>query len=84
MCQHFGFFDARQRTQTGGCVKALRELERAGHFGLPASLDRGGSGTRSPRRLGEPVEAPRDVPQQAKDVLGLTLIKVEDLTQMCV
>lgn len=82
VCQHFGFFDARQRTQTGGCVKALRELERAGHFVLPAALDRGGSGTKSPRRLGEPVEAARDVPQQAKDVLGLTLIKVEDLTQM--
>jgi hypothetical protein len=28
-CQHFGFLDARLRTQTAGCVKALRELERA-------------------------------------------------------
>ncbi len=82
VCQHFGFFDARQRTQSAGCVKALRELERAGHFVLPAALDRGRAGAKSPRRLGEPVEAARDVPEQAKDVLGLTLIKVEDLTQM--
>ncbi len=37
VCQHFGFFDARQRTQRAGCVKALRELERAGHFVLPAA-----------------------------------------------
>ena len=82
VCQHFGFFDARQRTQTAGCVKALRELERAGHFVLPAALDRGRVGAKSPRRLGEPVEAARDVPEQAKDVRGLTLIKVENLAQM--
>ncbi len=69
VCQHFDCFVARQRAQTGGCVKALRELGRAGHFVLPAALDRGGSVTKSPRRLGEPVEAPRDVPQQTKDVL---------------
>lgn len=25
-CQHFGFLDPRMRTQTAGCVKALREL----------------------------------------------------------
>jgi hypothetical protein len=79
VCQHFGFFDARQRTQTAGCVKALRELERAGHFVLPAALDQGRTGAKSARRLGEPVEAARDVPEQASDVRGLALIKVETL-----
>jgi hypothetical protein len=81
-CQHFGFLDARMRTQTAGCVKALRELERAGHFVLPAALDRGRAGAKSPRRLSEPVEAARDVPDQASDVRGLTLIKVDNLGQM--
>lgn len=82
VCRHFGFLDARQRTQTAGCVKALRELERAGHFVLPAAPDRGRAGAKSPRRLGEPVAAARDVPQHASDVRGLTLIKVENLAQM--
>ena len=82
VCQHFGFFDARQRTQTAGCVKALRELERAGHIVLPAALDRGRAGAKNPRRLDEPVEAARDVPEQASDVRGLTLVKVENLAQM--
>jgi Domain of unknown function (DUF4338)/Transposase DNA-binding/Transposase DDE domain len=82
VCQHFGFFDARQRSQTGGCLKALRELERAGHFVLPAALDRGRAGAKSARRLGEPVEAAREVPDQANDVRGLTLIKVENLAHM--
>jgi Domain of unknown function (DUF4338)/Transposase DNA-binding/Transposase DDE domain len=81
-CQHFGFFDARLRTQTAGCVKALRELERAGHFVLPAALDRGRASAKSPRRLSEPVEAARDVPDQVGDVRGLTLIKVDNLAQM--
>jgi len=29
VCRHFGFFDSRGATQVAGCVKALRELERA-------------------------------------------------------
>ena len=82
VCQHFGFFDARRRTQTAGCVKALRELELAGHIVLPAALDRGRCGAKSPRRLGEPVEAAHDVPDQVNDVRGLTLIKVDNLAQM--
>jgi Domain of unknown function (DUF4338)/Transposase DNA-binding/Transposase DDE domain len=81
-CQHFGFLDPRMRTQTAGCVKALRELERAGHFVLPAVSDTGRGKGKSPRRLGEPLEAARDVPDQAGDVRGLTLIKVDNLDQM--
>ena len=60
-CQHFGFRDARGRAQTAGCVKALRELERAGHFVLPAvgASGRGiGKTPKTPRRLGAPVELP--------------------------
>ncbi len=82
VCQQFGFLDARQRAQTAGCVKALRELERAGHFVLPA-VSAGGRGIgKSPRRLGAPVELPLGVPEQAGDVRGLTLIKVDSVDQM--
>ena len=35
VCLHFGFLDARQRTQISGSAKALSELERNGHFALP-------------------------------------------------
>jgi hypothetical protein len=82
ICQHFGFFDARGRTQTGGCLKALRELERAGHFVLPASRFPSAATAKSPRRLSEPVADPYDVPAQAGDVRELVLIKVDTLPLM--
>ena len=44
VCQHFGFHDARGRLQRSGCIKALRELERSGHFVLPAASPRGAKG----------------------------------------
>ena len=82
VCQQFGFHDARQRAQTAGCVKALRELERAGHFVLPAVRNQGSGTGKSARRLGQPVEVPLDVPAQAGDVRGLALIKVDSVDQM--
>jgi len=81
VCRHFDFVDARERAQTAGCFKALRELERAGHFALPAVRNRGGIG-KSARRLDQPVAMALDVPVQAGDVRGLSLIKVVDLDQM--
>jgi hypothetical protein len=36
VCEHFGFYDARGAPQRAGCLKALRELEAAGGFTLPA------------------------------------------------
>ena len=81
VCRHFGFLDARQRTQRAGCVKALRELERAGHFVLPVATSRGGT-AKTARRLDQAVAEPIDVPAQAGDVRGLTLIKVDRLELM--
>lgn len=83
-CEHFGFVDGRGRAQTAGCVKALRELERAGHFALPApaSCGRGRNTVAQARRLGYPVAEPCDVPAQAGDVQGLALVKVETLDQL--
>jgi hypothetical protein len=83
-CKHFGFVDARGRAQNAGCVKALRELERAGHFVLPAAGPRGRRRGQagSARRLGAPVPEPRDVPALAGDVKGLMLIRVQTLEQL--
>lgn len=83
-CRQFGFVDARGRAQTAGCVKALRELEHAGHFALPA----GGSGGRRlgqvgrARRLGQPVPEPHEVPTTAGDVQGLALVEVHTLDEL--
>lgn len=82
VCEHFGFHDARGRLQRSGCIKALRELERSGHFVLPAAGPRGAKGAKSPRRLGEPVQAPHEVPEQAGEIRGLCLIKVDTLERM--
>jgi hypothetical protein len=82
VCQHFGFHDARGQMQTGGCVKALRELERAGHFVLPAVHHRGPGSQRTPRRVGEPLPAPHEVPAQAGEVRGLALVVVDEVQQM--
>jgi hypothetical protein len=82
VCRQFGFHDARGRVQRSGCIKALRELERLGHFALPAASPMGAKGAKRPRRLGVPVEDPHDVAQQAGDIVGLCLIKVDTLDRM--
>jgi hypothetical protein len=84
ICDHFGFVDARDRAQTAGCVKALRELEQAGHFVLPAAGPRGRRRGQlgAARRLNVPVPEPHDVPALAGDVRGLALVKVQTLEQL--
>jgi hypothetical protein len=80
LCQHFNFSDARAGLQIGGCNKALRELERAGHFTLPVSCMP--KTVKSPRRLNVAVPEPVDVPALAGDVQGLALVKVASVEQM--
>lgn len=82
VCGHFGFVDARGKAQTSGCIKALRELERGGHFVLPSARPRVSVEGRRPRRLGQPVEAPSGVPAQAEAVQELSLLQVETVDQM--
>lgn len=80
VCRDFGFLDSRGSTQNAGCAKALRELERVGHFVLPVALDRDAARPRkrrTPRGLGAPVAAPLGVPEQAGEVRGLQLLKVD-------
>lgn len=79
-CEQLGLHDARGNVQLGGCLKALRELERAGHFTLP--LAHKGPGPSSPRRLAEPVAQPTAVPAEVGQIQGLDLILVNTLDQM--
>jgi hypothetical protein len=82
VCAHFGFFDPRGIAQSSGCVKALRELERAGHFLLPAARYKNVAADRKPRRLNAAVEEPREVPSKAGQIKGAILVKVETVDQM--
>jgi hypothetical protein len=80
VCERFGFYDARGREQRAGCLKALRELEGAGHFTLPPA--RTSSGRKSARRLGDPVPLPVEVPSEAGLVRGLHLLLVTTSEEM--
>jgi hypothetical protein len=80
LCERFKFYDARTQAQWGGCIKALRELEAAGHFRLPVA--RGKTGPNTPKRLNEPVADPTRVPDKVGDVRGLELIQVSSEEQM--
>ena len=80
VCEQFGFYDARGQEQRSGCLKALRELEAAGHFVLPAARTSPGRG--SPRRLSKPVPSAIEVPAQAGEVQGLELLLVSTSERM--
>lgn len=82
VCRRFGFYDARGRVQRSSCILTLRELERSGHFVLPAASGRGAKGARNARRLEAPVPEPQEVPGQAGEVGSLCLIKVDTLERM--
>lgn len=82
VCEQFRFYDPRGRVQVSGCLKALRELEHAGHFRLPRPQVQ--PGPRKPRRVGEPLAPPEAVPAQAGQVqdLKLTLVDRPRLAQI--
>ncbi len=74
-CEHFTFHDGRGRAQVSGCLRALRELESAGHFTLPKACTVPGVG--GIRRLSAPVPPARNVPERAGDVQDLRLVLVD-------
>ena len=74
VCQQFRFYDARGQTQVSSCLKALRQLEQAGHFILPGVQQK--RARKSPRRLPEAVSLPVDVPHEVGDVQDLGLVMV--------
>ncbi|MCK4841458.1 MAG: IS4 family transposase [Methylococcales bacterium] len=77
-CQQFEFYDVSGKIQISGCLKALRELETAGHFELPTLKQK--LGKKTPRRLTAPVPLPADVPTHvtAIDKLELVLVRTDD------
>ena len=80
LCDHFNFFDPRGNRQRGGCIKALRKLEKAGHFSLPAPTHK--SVPLKPRRLEAPAPEPKKVPDNAGQIRELRLIRVETQDDM--
>ena len=80
LCEEFDFHDARGHAQRHGCLKALRELEAAGHFTLPEA--QGKPGPSMPRRLAAAVADPTGVLAQAGEVCGLALIRVNTEAHM--
>mgnify|MGYP000116731119 CR=1 FL=1 len=80
VCERLKLFNARGRPQRSGCLKALRELEVAGHFLLPSARRCPTRG--APRCLSGPVDAPRGVPAGAGALQELALIQVETDAQV--
>ena len=76
VCQQHGFCDARGRLQMAGCLKALGELSRAGHFVLPAARSQPRRG--QPRHLDQPLAMPVGMPDDVGAVQGLQLVRVDD------
>ncbi|MFV1978778.1 MAG: IS4 family transposase [Myxococcota bacterium] len=76
LCDRFQFRDARGKLRVSSCLKALRDLERAGEFRLPRRLieinDRW-----SPRRLLAAVPEPHRVPESVSDLRDLRVILVD-------
>jgi|WetSurMetagenome_2_1015567.scaffolds.fasta_scaffold27581_2 hypothetical protein len=80
LCERYKFYDARKQIQRDGCIKALRELETAGHYRLPFA--QGKTGPNTPKRLHQPVADPTRVPEKAGGVRGLELVQVSSEEQM--
>ena len=79
VCEEFGFFDAGSRAQIGGCLAALRALERAGRVELPGPRTQGGSCVR--RAPAAAVAPPSEVPDEVGQVRALSVVLVEDAAQ---
>ncbi len=81
LCDHFKFFDPRGKRQRDGCLKALRNLEKAGHYILPAPT-RKPPGPSTPRRLEQPVPEPQYMPDVAGEITELRLVIVKTEEEM--
>jgi hypothetical protein len=74
LCDYYNFFDLRGKRQRGGCLKALRKLEQAGHCILPSPTRQHSPG--KPQRLDQPVPTPYQVPANAGDIHTLQFVLV--------
>ncbi len=84
LCERLGFVNPRGEKQRITCLKALRDLERAGRFRLPAPTPANAGPRRkpTPRRSGQPVPLPQDVPATVGAVQGLNLLLVSGHEQL--
>jgi hypothetical protein len=85
VCQRLGFIDALGKTQSSTCLKALRDLEAAGHFVLPEGgkhQEKKDKKKHTPRGLPEAVPEPQDVPATAGKVQNLHLVLAESELQI--
>jgi len=80
LCEQFDFYDERGNLQLGGCLRALREIERSGRFVLPEVQRQHARG--SPKRLRQAVAPPVSVPMKAGDIVDLHLVPVGSEEQM--
>ena len=80
LCEHFKFKDVCEKSQTSGCLIAIRNLERKGHFILPIALKN--PGCQSIKRLAEPLSPPDNIPATVGKIKGLELILVETEEQV--
>lgn len=80
VCARYAFRDGRGRAQVSGCLRALRELEAAGHLTLPKACTTPGVG--GVRRLDAPVPPAYEVPARAGDVQELRVVRVAGDAQM--
>ncbi|MGH8711210.1 MAG: IS4 family transposase [Burkholderiales bacterium] len=80
VCEEFGFFNALGKVQTSGCLKALRELEKAKRLQLPEA--RKYVQRRELRRLNLAVEEPDELPASVEAIRELELIRVETETEV--
>ena len=80
ICDQFQFFDPNGKRQRDGCLIALRKLEQAGHFILPAPTRIPGAS--KPRRLDHPVTSPQQMPADAGDINELKLLIVDTEEKM--
>ena len=82
VCAAFGFRNARGLAQRSGCLKALRELERARHIVLPPP--RAAPRMRRARSVADRVAPAVDVPATLAQVRGLQWVLVEDAAQRAI
>ncbi len=81
VCDHFNFIDPRGKYQRDGCLKALRKLEKDGHFTLPVPTVKR-RGPLTPRRLANPVPEPQRIPNVAGEIINLRLVVVKTEEEM--
>lgn len=74
-CGKFRLRDGRGRPRVSSCLKALRDLEREGHWELPPPVLNAVAHWRA-RRHSEAVPDPKDVPEDIGQVQNLRLVLV--------